>query len=184
MTNSFVTTPKSFVHSSGSMRTLLFCATLGATASLCGAQDWAMWGGDESRNMASTVKGLPGKFDAGSFKGATDEVDLSTTDKVKWVAKLGSQSYGNPTVSNGRIYVGTNNDSPRNPRYKGDRCVVYAFDEADGMGGQISNKCVRLRLLGGTLARIWLLALRLRLLLVCLAHGLLTSARKISASRS
>jgi len=124
--------PNSLATTNQSMRTLSILAVLGATAGHAAAQDWPMWGGDESRNMASTVKGLPGKFDAGSFKGATDEVDLSTTDKVKWVAKLGSQSYGNPTVSNGRIYVGTNNDSPRNPRYKGDRCVVYAFDEATG----------------------------------------------------
>ncbi len=96
------------------------------------AQDWPMWGGNESRNMASNTAKLPGEFNAGSFKSGSDEVDLATTDKVKWVAKLGSQSYGNPTVSNGRIYVGTNNDSPRNPRYKGDRSVVYALHEATG----------------------------------------------------
>ncbi|MEZ6016283.1 MAG: PQQ-binding-like beta-propeller repeat protein [Planctomycetota bacterium] len=96
------------------------------------AQDWPMWGGDESRNMSSSATGLPSDFSAGSFKSGTDEVDLATTKKVRWVAKLGSQSYGNPTIANGRVFVGTNNDSPRNPRYKGDKSVLYAFDEATG----------------------------------------------------
>ena len=70
---------------------------LGSTAA-ASAQDWPAWGGGESRNMASTVTGLPGDFSAGDFKPGTDEVDLSTTKNVQWVAKLGSQSYGNPTV--------------------------------------------------------------------------------------
>ena len=95
-------------------------------------QDWPAWGGGESRNMASTVTGLPGDFTAGDFKPGTDEVDLSTTKNVQWVAKLGSQSYGNPTVSGGRIFVGTNNDSPRDPRFKGDRSTVYCLDEKTG----------------------------------------------------
>jgi hypothetical protein len=124
--------PNSLVTKNHSLRIASFLAALGASASSGSAQDWPRWGGDETRNMASDVKGLPAKVDAGSFKGATDEVDLSTTENVKWVAKLGSQSYGNPTVSNGRIYVGTNNDSPRNARYKGDYSVLYALDEANG----------------------------------------------------
>ena len=32
---------------------------------------------------------------------------MKTTKNVLWVAKLGSQTYGNPTVANGRVYVGT-----------------------------------------------------------------------------
>ena len=104
---------------------------LGSTAA-ASAQDWPAWGGGESRNMASTVTGLPGDFTAGDFKPGTDEVDLSTTKNVQWVAKLGSQSYGNPTVSGGRIFVGTNNDSPRDPRFKGDRSTVYCLDEKTG----------------------------------------------------
>ena len=96
------------------------------------AQDWPMWGHDETRNMVSSVTGLPATFEAGKFKGATDEVDMTTTENVLWVAKLGSQSYGNPTVAGGRIYVGTNNDVPRDPRMQGDRSVVYCLDEKTG----------------------------------------------------
>ena len=97
-----------------------------------GPGDWPMWGHDESRSMVSNQTGLPATFVAGEFKGITDEIDMATTENIKWIAKLGSQSYGNPTISGGKVFVGTNNDSPRDPRFKGDRSVLYCFDEATG----------------------------------------------------
>lgn len=96
------------------------------------AQDWPMWGRDITRNMVSTTTGLPSDFNCGEFIGATDQIDASRTVNVKWIAKLGSQAYGNPTVLDGRVYVGTNNDSPRDDRFTGDRSVLYCFDEATG----------------------------------------------------
>jgi len=113
---------------------LLATCALGAlpAPALAMAQDWPQWGRDETRNMVSEVTGLPTDFVAGEFVGATDEIDPSTTKNVKFVAKVGSASYGNPTVSGGMIFVGTNNDSPRDPRYKGDRSCLYAFDEKTG----------------------------------------------------
>lgn len=107
----------------------LLLVTAGAAQAV---QDWPMWGRDLTRNMTSTVTGLPDDFEAGEFIGATDEIDFASTRNVKWIAKLGSQSYGNPTVAGGRVYVGTNNDAPRDPRFKGDRSVVDCFDEATG----------------------------------------------------
>ncbi len=94
--------------------------------------DWPMWGRDETRNMVSGEKGLSESFDPGKFKGTSEEIDPATTKNVRWVAKLGSQSYGNPTVSGGKVYVGTNNDTPRDPRYTGDRSCVYCLDEKTG----------------------------------------------------
>ncbi|MCB9881333.1 MAG: PQQ-binding-like beta-propeller repeat protein [Planctomycetes bacterium] len=94
--------------------------------------DWPQWGRDYSRNMVSPDKNVCADFDAGKFVGTTDKIDPESTRNVKWIAKLGSQSYGNPTVAGGRIYVGTNNDSPRDPKYTGDRSVVYCFDTKDG----------------------------------------------------
>ena len=96
------------------------------------AGDWPQWGKTQSRNMACDEAGLPTDFAAGEFVGATDEIDLSTTRNVKWIAKLGSQSYGNPTVARGRVFVGTNNDSSRDERFKGDRSNVYCLDEETG----------------------------------------------------
>ncbi len=104
-----------------------------STASLArAAGDWPQWGNTQSRNMACDETGLPSDFAAGEFVGASDEIDMSTTRNVKWIAKLGSQSYGNPTVARGRVFVGTNNDSPRDERLRGDRSNVYCLDEATG----------------------------------------------------
>ena len=61
-----------------------------------------------------------------------ETVDMSTTQNVKWVAKLGSQAYGNVTIGNGRVFAGTNNESPRDEGKKGDRGVVMCFDEKSG----------------------------------------------------
>lgn len=95
--------------------------------------DWPRWGGnDPGRNMYSAAKGLPDKIDPGKFKSGTEEVDMATTKNVKWVAKLGSQSYGNVSVANGRVYVGTNNDSPRDLQHQGDRSILMVFDEKSG----------------------------------------------------
>ena len=88
---------------------LLITAILGlATPALIHAEDWPAWGGsDPGRNMYSTAKGLPDKFKPGKFKPNSEDVDMTTTENVKWVAKLGSQTYGNPVVVNGKVLVGT-----------------------------------------------------------------------------
>jgi len=119
---------------SDSLPTLLLLALAGTLASHAAAQDsdWPTWGRDQTRNMVSDTKGLPDEFVAGEFIGLTDEIDMKTTKNVKWIAKLGSQCYGNPTVSQGRVFVGTNNDSQADERFKGDRSVVYCIDEATG----------------------------------------------------
>ena len=87
-------------------------------------QDWPQWGGTSARIMYSTVKGLPDHFAKNKgteikFKNGTDEVDVSSAENLKWVRKLGSQSYGNVTVAGGRVFIGTNNENPRDPRYAG-----------------------------------------------------------------
>ncbi len=96
------------------------------------SQDWPQWGGTPHRNMYSPAKGLPDRVEPGKFKKGTEEIDMATTKNVKWVAKLGSQAYGNTTVSNGKVFVGTNNDNPRDPRHQGDRSILMCFDEKTG----------------------------------------------------
>ena len=90
-------------------------------------------GHDATRNMVLR-RDRPAErtFDVRRVRREQPTRSTRVTKNVKWIAKLGSQSYGNPTVANGRVYVGTNNDSPRDPRFKGDRSVVYCFDEATG----------------------------------------------------
>jgi outer membrane protein assembly factor BamB len=97
------------------------------------AEDWPRWGGnDPGRNMYSPAKGLPDKFDAGKMKAGSEEIDPKTTKNVRWVAKLGSQSYGNVVVSQGKVLVGTNNENPRDPQHQGDRSILMCFDEKTG----------------------------------------------------
>ncbi len=105
---------------------------LGLAAAHAPAEDWHMWGGTVNRNMYSPATGLPDRVDPGKFKPGTEEVDMGTTKNVKWVAKLGTQSYGNVTVAQGRVFIGTNNDDPRNPKYEGDRSILMVFDEKTG----------------------------------------------------
>src|SRR5262245_59724892 len=85
-----------------------------------GSGDWPMWGGTPDRNMVSNMKGLPVEW------------DVKTKKNVKWVAELGSQSYGNAVVASGMVFVGTNNEAPRDPKQPGDRGVLMAFKEDTG----------------------------------------------------
>jgi len=48
----------------------------------------------------------------------------------KWVARLGSQSYGNAVVAQGRVLVGTNNEPPRDPQHQGDRSILLWYQPA------------------------------------------------------
>ncbi|MCX7045810.1 MAG: PQQ-binding-like beta-propeller repeat protein [Candidatus Sumerlaeota bacterium] len=95
------------------------------------AHDWPQWGGANSRTMVSDEKDIPSDFYPGN-KLPDGSFDLSTSKNIKWIAQLGTESYGNPTVSGGKVFVGTNNAFPRNPKYKGQRGVVYCFEEATG----------------------------------------------------
>ncbi len=103
-----------------------------AGAGVASAEDWPDWGRDGTRNMVSPETGLPVALDAGTIDPATNVLDVSKAAHVKWVAKLGSQTYGNPTVAGGRVLVGTNNGAPRDPRFEGDYSMVMAFDEGTG----------------------------------------------------
>jgi hypothetical protein len=99
---------------------LFLAPSRNASASDPGSGDWPMWGGTPDRNMISNMKGLPETW------------DINKKTNVKWVAALGSQSYGNPVVAGGQVYVGTNNEGLRDPKQGGDRGVLMAFDEKTG----------------------------------------------------
>ena len=101
--------------------TLLCGATfIGGLFASDAAKDWPMWGGTMDRNMVSSMKGIPDKW------------DVATKENIRWTATLGSQSYGNPVVANGVVLVGTNNEGLRDPKQPGDRGVLIAFRESDG----------------------------------------------------
>jgi outer membrane protein assembly factor BamB len=82
--------------------------------------DWPMWGRTPERQMNTPEKGVPTDWDIESGK------------NIKWVAPLGSQSYGNPVVAGGLVFVGTNNDGHKDPKVAGDASCLMVFDEKTG----------------------------------------------------
>lgn len=96
------------------------------------AEDQPQWGARYSRNMVSDEKGLPDGFDPGKRNAQTGGIDLPENSDVKWVARLGGQAHGSPVIAGGKVFVGTNNDKPRDERIEGDRGVLMCFDEQTG----------------------------------------------------
>jgi outer membrane protein assembly factor BamB len=87
-----------------------------------------MFGGIPQRNMANLVdNNVPSDW----------SVEKGKEKNIKWVAQLGSQAYGGPVIADGKVFVGTNNDNPRNPRDTRkdeplDKGILMCFREADG----------------------------------------------------
>ena len=87
-----------------------------------GPKDWPQWGGSPERNNVPETGPLPTKF------------DVESGDGILWSAALGSETYGNPVVANGKVYIGTNNGAGYIKRYPAtvDLGVLLCFDEKDG----------------------------------------------------
>lgn len=79
-----------------------------------------MWGGTPQRNMAATVRNLPSTW------------DIKTGTHIKWKADIGTTSYGNPVIADGKVFLGTNNEHPKNPAITGDKGILMCFRELDG----------------------------------------------------
>jgi len=94
----------------------------------------AMYGGTVSRNMINlTDKNIPDNFTV-----------AEDSPYLKFKADLGSLSYGGPTIGSGKVFVGTNNSRPRNPRDREkaeegeevgkavDKGILMCFDQKTG----------------------------------------------------
>jgi outer membrane protein assembly factor BamB len=99
---------------------ILFASVLAFGSPKSRADDFTMWGRTPDRNMIVTEKGVPTEWDV--EKGAN----------IKWVAQLGSKSYGNPIINNGVVFVGTNNEAHKDEKFQRDAGVLMAFNEKDG----------------------------------------------------
>ena len=104
---------------SGALLASVLAAGVLAVAPLV-SQDWPTWGGTPQRNMVYVGPPLPASW------------DVQAKTNIKWKAELGSTSYGNPVVADGKVFVGTNNARPRNPGITGDKGVLMCFRESDG----------------------------------------------------
>jgi outer membrane protein assembly factor BamB len=101
---------------------ILTAALILVAASWSIADDGAvsMFGNTPDRNMISPATDLPSSWDPDSG------------ENILWKQPLGSQSYGGPVLAGDTVYVGTNNEEPRDESIEGDKGVVMAFRAADG----------------------------------------------------
>lgn len=71
-------------------------------------RDWLMFGGTTQRNQVNLhVKNLP----------TTWNVEPGKRKNFKWVAELGSKAWAGPVIAGGRIFIGTNNQLLRDPKW-------------------------------------------------------------------
>jgi outer membrane protein assembly factor BamB len=86
-------------------------------------RNWPMFGGTNARNLVNLIdRNVPTDW----------SIDDKKPRNVKWSVELGSKAYGGPVFSGGKIFIGTNNDAPRDPKITGDKGIVMCFNEADG----------------------------------------------------
>lgn len=103
-------------------RSLLLAVLIIAGASR--AVDWPMRGKDASRNAVSLERNAPVDWQIGT--------KTEPSRNVLWSARLGTYSLGDPVIADGLVWVGTNNDPPRDPTQKQDATVLMCFRERDG----------------------------------------------------
>jgi outer membrane protein assembly factor BamB len=84
------------------------------------ADEIVMFGSGPSRNMVSNEQNVP------------DDWDVKSGKNILWSMELGSQTYAGPVVYGNKVFVGTNNERMYNPKLKGDRGNVMAFDIESG----------------------------------------------------
>ena len=87
-----------------------------------GPKDWPQWGGSYSRNNTPEGKNIPTTW------------DVSTGENIAWSMPLGSETYGNPVVANGKVFIGTNNGNGYIKRYPSsiDLGCLICIDEKSG----------------------------------------------------
>ena len=87
-----------------------------------GPYDWPQWGGSTHRNNTPVGKNIPISW------------NVDTGENILWSMPLGSETYGNAVVANGKVYVGTNNGNGYIKRYPStvDLGCFVCFAEKDG----------------------------------------------------
>jgi len=94
---------------------------------------WPQWGGSPARNNVAEAKGLPTRWDIGKIDNRSGQWQGSPDKQIRWVAKLGSESYGTPIVAGGKVFCAANNAGylARYPA-KADLGCLVCFSASDG----------------------------------------------------
>jgi len=109
-------------------------AATSAATSAAKPGEWNQWGGSAQRNNVVEASDIPTEWAPGEFDRKTGAWKPATAKNIKWVAPLGSQTYGNTVVAAGKVLLGTNNSNGYLKRYPADidLGVLVCFNEADG----------------------------------------------------
>jgi outer membrane protein assembly factor BamB len=103
-----------FVHLIAAAAALLFRTE-------CLAEDWPMYGRDATRNPVSPETNAPVHW------------DIHSGVNIKWKARLGAQTYSDPIIANGLIWIGTMTDRKENDDGAvPELAVLKCFRESDG----------------------------------------------------
>ena len=107
---------------------------LSLIAMFAAGADWPQWGGSPTRNNAPEGKNLPVQWNVGKFEVSSGRWLADSAKNIRWVARLGSTSYGTPVVAGGRVFCATNNGAGWLKRYpaKVDLGCLLCFRESDG----------------------------------------------------
>jgi len=99
--------------------------------------DWPQWGGSPERNNAPEGKNIAAEWNVGEFEYKTGKWRSDAAENVRWVARLGSQSYGTPVVAGGKVFCATNNGAGYLRRYPAevDLGCLLCFSQDDGRFG-------------------------------------------------
>jgi outer membrane protein assembly factor BamB/precorrin-6B methylase 2 len=112
-------------------RLLIVALVLSFAAAECArADDWPMYGRDATRNPVSPEKNPPTDWQI-ETKDEAGKVSAPAKN-VKWQAALGNNMIGSPIISGGLVWVCTNNEVPRDPKFKDDASCLMCFNESDG----------------------------------------------------
>ncbi len=94
----------------------------------------SQWGGGGCRNNLLHAGPLPTHWQIGQIDPATGAWNPKGAKNIRWIARLGSQTFGAPVVAGGKVFCGTNNGAGYLPRYPAsvDLGCLLAFDAQTG----------------------------------------------------
>lgn len=118
------------------MRCLLLSLLVALTANIntATAADWPQWGGSPARNNTPEGKNIPVEWDVGQFEPKSGRWLDKSANNIRWVARLGSTTYGTPVVADGKVFCATNNGAGWLKRYPSqvDLGCLLCFAQRDG----------------------------------------------------
>ncbi len=109
------------------MTVTLICAT---SIGLALADDWPMLGRDGTRNSISSKIGAPTHWSVEIRE--KDQPIRSESRGIRWSAPLGSETHSSPVVSDGLVWIGTNNTQPGIQSSQSQHSGLKCFRAADG----------------------------------------------------